>query len=304
MIYLKKAMTRFRQALATMANINLRFDEIKINQGTILSTLNASKTTKNLKEYEFKVFSQCGEDGIIQYLTKSIEIKNKTFIEFGVEDFFESNCRFLLMKDDWKGFVIDGSAVNIRRLKNSYFYWKHHLDAVDRFITKENINAILAVSEFEEDLGILSIDLDGNDYYVLDAIENFKPRILICEYNPVFGGSRKITSPYQENFYRTNMHHSNLYWGASLAAMTYLANKKRYSLVGTNTASNNAFYVRNDLLNDKVEVLSVEVAYSPSNYRESRDEQGSLTYITADKRMDVIKGLPVFEVEKQTIELI
>ena len=121
MNYLKKAIAKLKQALSTISTINERFDEVKINQGIILSSLNESKATSNLKEYEFKVFSQWGEDGIIQHLTKSIEIKNKTFIEFGVEDFFESNCRFLLMKDDWKGFVIDGSKSNIQRLKNSYF---------------------------------------------------------------------------------------------------------------------------------------------------------------------------------------
>jgi hypothetical protein len=86
--------------LATLSKIVQNFDEIKINQGIIFSNLNKSKSTKNIKEYEFKVFSQWGEDGIIQYLTQSIDIKNRTFIEFGVEDFFESNCRFLLMKDD------------------------------------------------------------------------------------------------------------------------------------------------------------------------------------------------------------
>lgn len=304
MNYLKKTIHKLKLAFFTLSKINERFDEVKINQGLILSSLNEAKKTKNLNEYEFKVFSQWGEDGIIQHLTKSIEITNKTFIEFGVEDFFESNCRFLLMKDDWKGFVIDGSKSNIHRLKNSYFYWKHQLDAVDKFITKENIEEILTTSGFENDLGILSVDLDGNDFYILDAIKNYNPRILICEYNSVFGVSRKIATPYQADFYRTNAHHSNLYWGASLAAMTYLADKKGYSLVGANTAGNNAFYVRNDLLNDKVKVMSVEAAYSPSNYRESRDESGNLTFVTADKRLDVIKGLPVYEVEKQVIEKI
>jgi len=305
MNYLKKTIKKLRQALFSISKIEEHFDEVKINQGKILSLLNESKATSNLKDYEFKVFSQWGEDGIIQHLTKSIEIKNKTFIEFGVEDFFESNCRFLLMKDDWKGFVIDGSKSNIQRLKNSYFYWKHHLNAVDKFITKENIEDILATSGFENDLGILSIDLDGNDFFILEAINNFHPRILICEYNPYFGGHRKITIPYQADFYRTIAHHSNLYWGASLAAMTYLADKKGYSLVGTGTfGGSNAFYVRNDLLNEKVKVLSVEAAYSPSNSRESRDEEGNLTFITGDKRLEVIKGLPVYEVEKKIIEKI
>ncbi len=302
MNFLKKTIIKLKQALFTISKINERFDEVKINQGIILSLLNESLITSNIRDYEFKIFSQWGEDGIIQHLIKSIEIKNKTFIEFGVEDFFESNCRFLLMKDDWKGFVIDGSKSNIQRLKNSYFYWKHHLDAVDKFITKDNIEDILATSGFENDLGILSVDLDGNDFYILEAINNFNPRILICEYNSIFGCSRKITIPYQPDFYRTNIHHSNLYWGASLAAMTYLASKKGYSLVGTNSAGNNAFYVRNDLLNEKVKVLSVEAAYSPSNFRESRDKEGTLSFVRSDKRLELIKGFPVYEVEKKLLK--
>jgi hypothetical protein len=84
--------------------------------------------------------------------------------------------------------------------------------------------------------------------------------------------------------------------------MTYLANKKGYSLVGTNSACNNAFYVRNDLLNDKVIVLSVESAYSPSNYRESRDVHGNLSLIANEERLAIIKGMPVYEVEKNIIE--
>jgi hypothetical protein len=301
---LKEAFAKLKQALSTIWGINERLDDIKINQGLVLSALNENKATDNLQAYEFKVFSQWGEDGIIQRLTKAIEIKHKTFIEFGVEDFFESNCRFLLMKDDWKGFVVDGSNSNIQRLKASYFYWRHHLEAVAAFITKENIEETLAKSGFDADLGILSIDLDGNDFYILEAIKNFNPRILICEYNPVFGSRRKISIPYQSDFSRNNAHHSNLYWGASLAAMTHLAKTKGYSLVGTNTASTNAFYVRNDLLNDKVRVLTVEEAYSPSNYRESRDEKGNLTFVTADKRLEVIKGMTVYEVEKQALERI
>jgi len=304
MSYFKKAVAKIGQALRTIEHINERFDEVKINQGIILSTLNRSKSSNNIKDYEFKIFSQGGEDGIIQHLTQSIEIKNKTFIEFGVEDFFESNCRFLLMKDDWKGFVIDGSTDNMTRLKKSYFYWKHHLDAIDEFITKDNINDLLARSGFEEDLGILSIDLDGNDYFIFEAISNFKPRIIICECNPVFGKTRKISIPYKPDFNRTDAHHSNLYWGASLAAMTYLADKKGYAFVGTNSAGQNAFYVRKDLLNDKVNVLSVDAAFLPSNFRESRDKQGNLTYLTADQRLDAIKGLPVFNVETLSIETI
>lgn len=304
MTSLSKVFARLSQSLVTLAKVDQRIDEIKINQGIILSKLNQNKTSNCLKDYEFKVFSQWGEDGILQHLTECIPIKNKTFIEFGIENFLESNCRFLLMKDDWKGFVIDGSAKNIANLRQSYFYWKHHLKAVDAFITKDNINELLAQSGFEDDLGILSIDLDGNDYYILQAITTVKPRILVCEFNPLFGDKRKVSVPYQSDFRRTKAHYTNLYWGASLAAMTYLADKKGYALVGTNTAGNNAFYVRKDLINKRIDVLSVEEAYLPSNFRESIDKKGNLTHLSGDERLDIIKGLPVFEVETQALEVL
>jgi hypothetical protein len=284
--------------------IEQKFDEIKINQGAIFSTINENKKSLNLRDYEFKIFSQWGEDGIIQHLIKSIEIKNKNFIEFGVEDFFESNCRFLLMNNDWKGFVIDANKSNILRLKNSYFYWKHHIVAIEKFITRENINEILEMSGFDQDLGILSIDLDGNDYFVLENINKFRPRILICEFNSVFGLTRKVSIPYDPKFLRNEAHYSNLYWGASLPALIYLANKKGYAFVGTNSAGCNAFFVRKDLLNEKIEVVTADKIYFQSNYRESRDKFGSLSYISSEKRIDEIKGMPVYEVEKQAYEFI
>ena len=116
-----------------------------------------------------------------------LEIMNKTFIEFGVEDFTEANCKFLLMKDSWSGFVVDGSEDNINRLKKTNIYYKYQIDAVPAFITRENINNILTKSEFDEDVGILSVDIGGNDYYVLEAITCIRPRIIICEFNAVLG---------------------------------------------------------------------------------------------------------------------
>ena len=291
-----------RLAVSEVQESAQRFDELKMNQGIMLATLNQGKHSSNLKDYEFKVFSQWGEDGILQCLTSALEIPEKTFIEFGVEDFFESNCRFLMMKDNWCGFVMDGSAANIARLRNSCFYWKYELSAVDAFITRENINELLAKSGFGPDLGILSIDIDGNDYFVLEAIEAFSPRILICEYNAVFGSSRQITIPYDAGFVRTEMHHSNLYYGASLGAIVSLANKKGYSLVGTNTAGNNAFFVRNDLMCSQFPALTAEDGFTQSRFRESRAADGNLTYVSGDARLKLIQGLPVVNVETGAID--
>jgi hypothetical protein len=101
---------RFFQFLTKKAYLFLFvpiIDDIKMNQGIILSRLNAIANT-DLENSKFKVFSQWGEDGILQFLVSNLNIRNKTFIEFGVENFLESNCRFLMMKDNWSGFVIDG----------------------------------------------------------------------------------------------------------------------------------------------------------------------------------------------------
>ena len=276
--------------------VEIALEEVKIAQGVILSELNKAKTSRRLQDFEFKVFSQWGEDGSSQRLVGVVPIKNKTFIEFGIEDFSESNCRFLMMKDNWSGFVIDGSESNIAELKRSYYFPQYDLEAVSAFVTRENIDEYLRASGVSDDLGILSIDLDGNDFHILNAIHSVTPRILICEYNAIFGPSRKITVPYDKSFRRTQKHHSNLYYGASLAAIAELAARKGYLLVGTNSAGNNSFFVREDLMSEQLEALTVDEAFTLSKFREARDVDGKLTYLSGNKRSDLIRSLPVINV--------
>ena len=298
----KSLVGKCKAVLAIVQNTPERLDEIRFNQGLILSRLNAAIVSPRLQDREFRVFSQWGEDGILDYLVNTVPIENKTFIEFGVEDFFESNCRFLMAKNNWCGFVIDGSGANIERLKRSYFFWKHDLIAVEAFITRENINALLSRSGFHPDVGVLSIDLDGIDVYVLEAIEAFRPRILVCEYNAVFGPERKISVPYDAGFVRSRAHPSNLYAGASLAAIDHVATQKGYRLVGTNSAGNNAFFVRADLLGPGLEHLSVAQAFTPSRFREAKGSDGDLRFLRGDERLAEIRGLPVFNVETGSME--
>jgi hypothetical protein len=191
---------------------------------------------------------------------------------------------------------MDGSADCIQFLEQSNFYWRYDLNAISAFITRDNINALLAQCGFDPDVGILSLDLDGVDYFVLEAITGFTPRILICEYNSLFGKERAISVPYDPQFHRTAKHHSNLYFGVSLPALAHIAGKRGYSLVGTNSAGNNAFFVRNDLLNERVKARSVEAAFTASKFRESRDQAGNLTYVGGEQRLEVIRGLPVINV--------
>lgn len=124
---------------------------------------------KWIQEKEFKVYSQFGDDGIIQYLIYYLNLKPKNgkFIEFGVGNYFESNTHFLLINNRWHGFVIDGNEKDIDFLKSSPIYWKYKLYAKKEFITKTNINHLLNLNEFKK-IELLHIDLDGNDYWVLE----------------------------------------------------------------------------------------------------------------------------------------
>ena len=271
--------------------------------GSLLSKQQCQMNSNNLNDYEFKIFSQWGDDGLIQYLIKNIVVENETFIEFGVQDYYESNTRFLMMNNNWKGFVMDGSRKNMVKLKNQSWYWKYSLTCKAIFIDKENINELLAETEFSN-IGLLHIDLDGNDAHILNELNltRLNPSIIIMEYNAVFGKDRPISVPYDRDFIRTNKHYSNLYFGASLPALTYIANNKQYALIGCNLAGNNAYFIRRDLLNKNIKEVSVTEAYKESKFREGRNKDYTLSYLNGDERYEAIKGLKVINVKTNEME--
>lgn len=273
--------------------------------GAMLSKQQWLLNSVNINDYEFKIFSQFGDDGIIQYLIKYIPIENETFIEFGVENYLESNTRFLMMNNNWSGFVMDGSDSAMNELKNQSWFWKYSLTNKAVFIDRGNINGLLHNTGFSN-IGLLHIDLDGNDYHILNEIDFSKlsPSIIIMEYNAVFGIDRPITVPYDKSFIRTKAHYSNMFWGASLSALNYAAQKKGYSLVGCNLSGNNAYFVRKDLLNEKVKELTIQQAYKESRFRDSRNLDYSFSLLVGEKRLEVIKGLEVLNVITNEIEKI
>jgi hypothetical protein len=291
-----KRLEKLLEAARRLLRVDGQLDDIKINQGYILSELNAQKTSTKINDYEFKVFSQSGEDGIIQFLISNLRIENRTFIEFGTEDFRESNCRFLLTKNAWRGFIIDGSSRNMDRLRSTRFYWRYPVQSRVAFVTRENISALLDESGFEKNAGILSIDIDGVDYYVLTELRQWNPSIIIVEYNAVFGNAQPVSVPYDPRFQRTRKHFSNLYYGASLPAFHSLLSARGYALVGTNSTGNNAFFVRCDLLNEKVRETSLTDGFRESCFREGRDERNALSFLTGRARRGAIADMPLVDV--------
>ena len=216
-----------------------------------------------LAHTEFRVFSQWGEDGILQFLTSHLPITEDVFIEFGVEDYLESNTRFLLLKNGWRGLVLDGSEANIEKIRQNRDFWRHDLQARCAFITPANINDLIREAGLHGDIGLLSIDIDGNDYHVLKAIRSVRPRVLVIEYNGKFPPPMDLVPPYDAD---RNWDGSD-YAGASLQAIANLAARRGYRLVGTNLTGVNAFFVREDLCGVHfLEPATAEEHYEPPRY--------------------------------------
>jgi hypothetical protein len=246
---------------------------------------------------EFRVFSQFGDDGIIQYSINRLNLPpaERRFVEFGVENYQEANTRFLLLNDNWSGVILDGSESCISEVRSEPLYWRNDLTALARFIRRENINSIIEEAGFSGRIGLLSIDVDGNDYWIWEALSAVDPAIVVVEYNGIFGSSEAVTIPYQADFVRQNAHYSYLYWGTSLPALCHLAAKKGYVWIGCNTAGNNAYFVRSEYASAFLSP-ALPGDFVAAKFREARDRNGQLAYIGQKEGFELIKELPVWDV--------
>jgi hypothetical protein len=268
----------------------------------LINQIRSAGTLARISDAEFKVFSQFGDDGIIQYLVHQIGIPpdKQAFIEFGVQDYQESNTRFLLMNDNWRGLILDGDKANMDKVVHGSDYWRHDLTTVAAFIDRDNVNDLFIRDGFTDEIGLLSIDIDGNDYWVWERIEAVNPMIVVAEYNSTFGAQHAVTIPYDPTFQRSRAHYSNLYWGASLKALCLLAERKGYAFVGSNSAGNNAYFVRLDKLGC-IKPISVEGGYVGARFRESRNAKGDLTYLRSNARLREISDMEVFDIERAAV---
>ena len=278
---------------------------IKVNLGQIQSNINNYKSSiSKFSEIEFQVFSQFGDDGIIQYLINKIDIPNKTFIEFGVENYKESNTRFLLINNKWSGFVIDGSSSNIEFIKRDFLYSHFDLHAQEAFITINNINHLIKSFidiGYPTEIGLLSIDIDGNDYWIWKEIDNINPVIVVIEYNSLFGPEKPWTIPYQDDFYRLKVDPLFQYWGVSIAALCHLGEDKGYDFIGCNSQGNNAYFIRKDK-RGIFRKLSPAEGYNKALFREYLPD--GFKILSFEERLNLIRGKPIFNVIDNSVEYI
>jgi hypothetical protein len=266
----------------------------------MIQKIREGATFSSLREAEFKVFSQFGDDGIIQYLIHRLAPLPDSFVEFGVENYRESNTRFLLLNNNWRGLVLDSDRASIRCIQEEEIYWRHTLTARSAWINRDNINDLLREAGFSGQIGLLSIDIDGNDYWVWEKLDIVDPVITIVEYNSIFGPDLAVTIPYQPKFARHKAHYSGQFWGASLSALTLLADRKGYSLVGCNSAGNNAYFVRNGRIQN-LRILTVKEAFVNARFRDSRNEKGELTHLTGADRFQAIAELEVYDLRHDKV---
>lgn len=241
------------------------------------------------------MFSQWDEDGIIAYLLDQLPPVPRTFVEFGVGDYRESNTRFLIRQGDWAGVIIEADPASCARIRRLEEMWRYDLRLMEAFVTAESINELIGSAGCDGEIGVLSIDVDGNDYWIWKAISVVTPAIVVIEFNARFGDERRVTIPYDPSFRRMTAHPSGIYFGASLPAMVRLGQERGYDYVGSNTADINAFFVRSDLRPAHLPALSAKEGFRPLRAREMRRE-GRLVFAAPEEESDVLRSLPLVEV--------
>ena len=232
-------------------------------QGLLDAPRNADE--RRLLKAGYRVYSQADEDGILHEIFRRIGEGQRTFLELGVGNGLENNTLFLLIQG-WNGLWIEGSDRKAAASKKNLAAQiaEGRLQIEQNFITASTIDQNIASFTAGRDVDLLSIDLDGNDYYVLDAIRSISPRVIVAEYNSKFPPDVPWIIEYNES----HRWDGTDYFGASLKSLELLLSKRGYALVGCNIVGTNAFFVRTDLVNESrfCAPFTAENHYEPSRY--------------------------------------
>jgi len=284
-----------------------KLDQIKIQvaQAFFLQLELNLDRIQNLEIVNYKVFSQHGEDGISQYLIKKLNLKEIKFVEIGTEDYSESNTRYIYQTMNCEGLIIDPYRNLQSQIQKYISLTSNKLKIHNDYVDKENILGILKKYNFEKNIDLFSIDIDGIDYWIIKELPKKMSKIFIAEYNPFFGPKAEITVPYIKNFNRTNYHYSNLCYGVSLRALINLMKEKEYTFIGSNNRNTNAFFVCNDYINKipiKVSNLENLEIFTNCKIRESKDKNGKFNFKENDEIIDEIKDTEVLNLLTNKIE--
>ena len=281
-----------------------KFDDIKVQKGQLFERhleQNLNKIT-TIEETFFKVFSQDYEDGIIQYLIKSLGLKNIKFVEIGTQDYSESNTRYIFETMRCEGLIIDPTP-NLKKKINSFLRtWKNTLTIHNDFINSNNIVEIIEKNSFDKNLDIFSLDIDGIDYWILEKLPKKIAKIFIIEYNPYFGSKKEICAPNIEYFDRFKYHSTGFCWGASLKAIIKLMKQKGYTFIGTNNLNVNSFFVQDEFINKigfNLPNLNDLSKHTEVKFNVLKNKNGNL--VSLNEVYDDIQNIKVYNLNKQKL---
>lgn len=221
-----------------------------------------------LNRYEISIWSQNGEDGILLRIFARIGTTSKRFVEIGIGDGHECNTRNLSASRGWTGLLLEAEKTLASSAKT--LYAGTGVEVVQAFVSAESANDLLRKAGMTGPIDLLSIDVDGNDYWLLEAIEVVDPRVVVVEYNASFGPARTVTIPYDPGF--TRHPEEPMYHGASLGALCKLATLRGYRLVGCDSCGVNAFFVKESELGE-LEAMTPAEAWMPHSRRCRRMSQ-------------------------------
>ncbi len=220
--------------------------------------VSSNQPLPSLDEVEFRYFSQNGEDGIIWYLLSLIGDGSKRVVEICAGDGIECCSANLIVNHGWQALLFDGSPERVERGKHFYKHcgdaWYYPPRFVNEWITPDNINTLLSDNGFDRDVDVVIIDMDGNDYWVWNALE-LTPKFVVVEINETLGTEVSVAIPYDPNFVLPG---NSVHRSASLRAFTRLAHRRGYRLIGTQRYGFNAFFLRNDCVPELVSEVSVD----------------------------------------------
>ena len=210
----------------------------------------------------FRVYSQNDEDGLLLYIFSMIGTTNKTCVDIAFGSPYGANTTNLICNWGWHGFLIEGGSVG-----DSEKFFKSHPDSMifpptlrKIWITAENVNQVLSESNMIGEIDLLSLDVDGQDYWILKNINVISPRVIVAEYLDILGPEKALTVPYKPDFNRFDLHPD--FFGASLPAFVKLCREKGYRLVGVNRYGFNAFFVKNGIEEECLPEISAEQCFT------------------------------------------
>lgn len=211
--------------------------------------------------WEFSGFSQNGEDGIIAHLLSCLRESNRYFVEVGASDGLENNTSFLALSKKHCGLMVDGNGEKLRRAKRFIGPLNWGVDYLELFVEPGNFDQLLSRCLFHQP-DFFSLDIDGNDYFVVAALleAGFRPKVACVEFNSAFGPERPLSIPYTPGLDYLTFHESRLYYGASVMAWRTLFEASGFRFVTVDTRGVNAFFADKEAVDLPNELRPLEFA--------------------------------------------